>query len=131
RATGAQGFGEQDRNTAVEQARGLLGPLVDRHPRPDEIVADFEELEADALGGGLVVGRGQDFDRERSLPDAHACTPGRLARPPPRSIAQVCQRLPEFAAATAGQDGPRLGRTGPGRRRSLLANGPWTASRGA
>ena len=46
RTARAQGFGQHHAHTAMQQAKRLLGALIHRHPRRDEVVADLQELDA-------------------------------------------------------------------------------------
>jgi hypothetical protein len=74
-AARAQRFGQHHRDPAVQQAVRLLRAAVDRHPGADEVVADFEELDAEPLDGGVLVHGHEAFDRNRSLPDPHDIFP--------------------------------------------------------
>ena len=69
--TGAQGFGQHHRHTAVQQPVRLDGARIDRHPGANEIVTDFKELDTQVADGGAGAGRGQQFNRDGLLPDSH------------------------------------------------------------
>jgi hypothetical protein len=50
----------------------LTGTRIHRHARPDEVVADFEELDAQVGGRRLHVDGVQNLDAQWALPEAHA-----------------------------------------------------------
>src|SRR5690606_27994992 len=50
----AQGFGQEHRSAAVEQAVGLEGAGVDRHGGDQAVVADVDEFDAQGLDRGAL-----------------------------------------------------------------------------
>ena len=60
-ATGAQRLCQDHAHTTMQQTIGLARPVVHWNPCPDEIVTDFQKLNAEAGHRSVNVGRLQRF----------------------------------------------------------------------
>jgi hypothetical protein len=69
RAARAQRFGQHHRHPAVQDAGRLLGASIDRAAGADEVVADFEELDAEHGNGGVDVDGREQLDGGGLFPD--------------------------------------------------------------
>jgi hypothetical protein len=70
-AAGSQGFGQHHAHAAVQQAIRLAGVGVDRHAGANEVVADFQEFNAQAGHRGVDVDGVKDVDRDGLFPEGH------------------------------------------------------------
>ena len=71
RTARAQGFSQHHAHPAVQQAVGLNRARIDWHPRPNEIVANFQEFNAQMADCRVALNVSQQFDGDGAFPDGH------------------------------------------------------------